>query len=298
MKKTIRHLALSGCVASTALLLACSNQVGEANPAATPAAESQMPAATAAATSGAQPLTGTSPSAVASAAPVSSDPDNPVALPALQLKGSGAGKVETRYYDFDAGTGTVVVSATAKNSPSGSTQALGFALYDTKANRLCFESHGNTTSDKTVVLNCQIDKPQRVLLRLDLAPETLDYSIVLSGPVTLIAPSAKAASATVEGAGSTDIDAPTRLGGNRVKADGPGKPVSYYYAFNAGPGELTLTGDGSNTSAAATEALRLGLYTLRSERLCQLVLGNTTLEKRVVTTCMLDKRQPLILRAD
>ena len=74
--------------------------------------------------------------------------------------------------------------------------------------------------------------------------------------------------------------------------------MSYYYAFNAGPGELTLTGDGSNTSAPMTEALRLGLYTLRSERLCEIALGNTTLEKRAVTTCQIDKRQPVILRAD
>ncbi len=298
MTFTIRNLGWAGCAASAALLLACSNPVGEASPAATPASEAlgaadpvAMPSSATAAESA------TSPTVVA-ATPVSSDPDNPVALPALQLTGKGEGKAETSYYDFDAGVGTVVVSATAKNSASGSTQALGFALYDTKANRLCFDSHGNTTSDKTVVMNCQSDKAQRLLLRLDLAPESLDYSVALSGPVTLIVPSAPAASSTFAGAGSTDIDSPTRLASNRIKADGLGKPVAYYYAFNAGPGELTLTGDGSNRSAGATEALHLGVYTLRSERLCELTLGNTQLEKRVVTTCLLDKRQPVILRAD
>lgn len=263
-----------------------------------PVTESLAPAATVAATPDATPASATTPPADAPAAPASSDPDNPVALPALQLKGRGDGKVETRYYDFDADAGTVTVSATAKNSPSGATQALGFGLYDSKSNRLCFDLHGNTTTDKTVVLNCQVDKPQRLLLRLDLAPESLDYSVVLSGPVRLIAPSAQAAATTVAGAGSTDIDEPTRLGSNRVKADGPGKAVTYFYVFNAGPGEVTLTGDGSNASAAVSEALRLGLYTLRSERLCELALGNTTLEKRAVTTCLVDKRQPVILRAD
>jgi outer membrane protein OmpA-like peptidoglycan-associated protein len=221
-----------------------------------------------------------------------------VPLPALEFKGAGAGKSESRYYAFDAGAGTVVVTATASNSPSGATQALGFALYDRKANRLCFDSHGNTTEPKTVVLNCTIEKAQPLLLRLDLSPESLEHSITLAGPVTLPAPVADAANAEVAGAGSTDIDAPTRLATNRVAAAGTGRPVSYYYAFNAGPGELTLTGDGSNTSAAMTEALRLGLYTLRSERICELTLGNTTLDKRVVTTCVLDKRQPVILRAD
>lgn len=298
MTITLRNLGWAGCVASAALMLACSNPVGEASPAATPASKALGAADPVVVPSSATAEGAATSPTVVVATPASSDPDNPVALPALQLKGRGEGKAETRYYDFDAGVGTVVVSATAKNSPSGATQALGFALYDTKTNRLCFDSHGNTTSDKTVVMNCQSDKAQRLLLRLDLAPESLDYSVMLSGPVTLIAPSASAPSATIAGAGSTDIDAPTRLAGNHVKADGPGKPVTYYYAFNAGPGELTLTGDGSNMSAGATEALRLGLYTLRSERLCELTLGNTQLEKRVVTTCLLDKRQPVILRAD
>ncbi len=236
--------------------------------------------------------------AIATVEPVSSDPDNPVPLPSLQFKGAGAGKTETRYYAFDAGAGSIVLTATAKNAPSGATQALGFALYDLRANRLCFDSHGNTTSDKTVVLSCQVENAQPLLLRLDLSPESLDYAIALAGPVSLPSPTAIAANGAIVGAGSTDIDQPTRLTANRIKADGSGKAVSYYYAFNAGPGELVLTGDGSNTSAAATEALRLGLYTLRSERLCELALGNTTLEKRAVTSCLVDVRQPVILRAD
>jgi hypothetical protein len=219
---------------------------------------------------------------------ISSDPDRPAPLPALEFKGAGAGRSESRYFAFDAGVGTVVVTATASNAPSGATQALGFALYDRQANRLCFDSHGNTTSPKTVVLNCTIEKAQPLLLRLDLSPESLDHAIALSGPVTLPAPVADAGPDEVAGAGSTDIDAPTRLATNRVAAEGTGKPVSYYYAFNAGPGELTLTGVGSNAPAAVTEALRLGLYTLRSERICELTLGNTTLDKRAVTTCTLD----------
>ena len=234
---------------------------------------------------------------VAQAVPPS-DPDNPLPLPALQFKGAGSGKAESRYYAFDAGAGTITVTATAKNAPSGSTQALQFALYDRAANRLCFDSHGNTTDDRTIVLTCTIEKAQPLLLRLDLSPESLDHAIALEGPVTLPAPQEAAAAGAVAGAGSTDIDAPTRLATNRIRGDGTGKAVSYFYAFNAGPGALTLTGDGRNTSAATTDALQLTLYTLRSERLCDLSLGNTTRDKRVVTTCTLDKRQPVILRAD
>jgi outer membrane protein OmpA-like peptidoglycan-associated protein len=83
-----------------------------------------------------------------------------------------------------------------------------------------------------------------------------------------------------------------------IKGLGIKKPVSYYYVFNAGPGELTLTADGKNEHTAVTEALQAGLYSLRSERLCQISLGNTTLDKRDVVACKVDKRQPVILRLD
>jgi outer membrane protein OmpA-like peptidoglycan-associated protein len=229
---------------------------------------------------------------------VSSDPDNPIPLPALSLTGAGKGASETRYWGFDAEPGTITVTATAKNAPSGATQALRFGLYDAKANQICSDSHGNTTEPKTVEIKCNIEKAMPVLLRLDLSAESLDYAVALSGPVKLPAPGAANAGAAFEGAASTDIDDPTRLKTNRVKADGPGKAVTYYYTFNAGPGEVTLTGDGSNRPAGVTEALILGLYTLRSERVCELALGNTTLDKRAVTTCVFDKREPVILRAD
>jgi outer membrane protein OmpA-like peptidoglycan-associated protein len=285
------------CVASLAVLAACSDRApgaqGDEAATTTPASET-----TPAAASTLAPPVAEAPVAAAPAPLPPSDPDHPLPLPALQFTGAGTGVAESRYFAFDAGAGTITVTATAKNSPSGATQALQFALYDRQANRLCFDSHGNTTSDKTVVLTCTIDKAQPLLLRLDLSAESLDHAIALAGPVTLPAPVAAGAAEAIAGAGSTDIDEPTRLSTNRVKADGTGKPVSYYYAFNAGPGELTLTGDGRNTSAALTEALRLGLYTLRSERLCELTLGNTTLDKRAVTTCVVDKRQPVILRAD
>jgi len=295
-RPSIAWLAVLALLALLALLAACSQRAtDDAAVAPTPrtaqaTAEIAPPAA----------ATATSPEAAAIAAQSmpQSDPDHPLPLPALQFKGAGAGKAESRYYAFDAGAGTITVTATARNSPSGATQALGFALYDLSANRLCFDSLGNTTQDKTVVLTCNIDKAQPLLLRLDLSAESLDYAITLAGPVTLPAPKTIGVDGAIVGAGSTDMDAPTHLSGNRIQADGPGKPVSYYYAFNAGPGELTLIGDGRNMSAAHTDALQLTLYTVRSERICSMSLGNTMLDKRVVTTCTLDKRQPVILRAD
>jgi outer membrane protein OmpA-like peptidoglycan-associated protein len=236
--------------------------------------------------------------AVAAAPAASSDPDAPTALPSKQLKGVGIKKSVSYYYALNAGAGQVKIVATAKNAPSGATSALTAALYDTKANRLCYDTHGNTTSNKTVTINCSIEKAQPLILRLDLGEETIDYSVALEGPVELPPPEAAGAAKTVAGAGSIDIDEPTRLETNRIKGEGPKKATSYYYAFNAGPGELTVTGDGKNVSAATTEALQVSLLTRRSEKLCDLALGNTTLDKRVVTGCKFDKRTPVILRVD
>jgi outer membrane protein OmpA-like peptidoglycan-associated protein len=292
----MKHQGLATlCVAAaiSITLAACGKKEAAPQPAATPApvtAPAPAPAA--------------SPASAAPAAPIalvpaaSTDPDSPTPLPAKEIKGVGIKQKLTYYYALNAGAGTVKLTATAKNSPSGATQALAFGLYDLKANKLCSESHGNTNADKTVVINCQVEKAQPLILRLDLSEETIDYAIALEGPVELPPPQAAGAAKPVAGAGSTDIDEPTRLKGNRIKGEGIKKAVSYYYAFNAGPGELVVTGDGKNTSAAMSNALTLGLYTLRSERLCELSLGNTTLDKRGVMSCKVDKRQPVILRLD
>ncbi|CAN5282921.1 hypothetical protein BH11PSE11_BH11PSE11_07610 [soil metagenome] len=239
----------------------------------------------------------TTPAAPA-APPISTDIDSPTPLPAKTITGIGTQKKLSYYYAFNAGVGTVKLTATAKNVASGATQALGFSILDTKANRICFDSSGNTTTDKTTSLSCSVDKAQPLILRLDLSEETVDYTVILDGPVELPPAPSAATSSVIAGAGSTDIDAPTKLAGNRIKGDGVKKPVSYYYALNAGPGELVLTADGKNTSAAVTDALRVGLYNQRSEKLCEQSLGNTTLDKRGVVTCKFDKREPVILRVD
>jgi outer membrane protein OmpA-like peptidoglycan-associated protein len=235
----------------------------------------------------------------AAPAPVAStDPDAPTPLPAKELKGVGIKQKLSYYYAFNAGAGPIKIVATAKNAPSGATQALMFGLYDARANRLCYDSHGNTNSDKTITLTCTVDKAQPLVLRLDLGEETIDYAISLEGAVELPPPAAAGAAKAIAGPGSTDIDEPTRLATNRIKGEGIKKPVSYYYAFNAGPGELIVTGDGKNVSAGTANALGVTMYTLRSEKICHLSLGNTTLDKRETMACKFDKRQPVILRLD
>ena len=277
-KLSVGWLALATLIALSSLS-ACGKKKEEA--AAPLASSTPAPAQAAPASAPAQPA----PAASVPEQPVAStDPDSPTPLPALQIKGVGIKKQLTYYYAFNGGVGTIKVTAVAKNAPSGATQALAFGLYDLKANKLCSESHGNTNSDKTIVLDCHNEKAQPLILRLDLGEETIDYSVALEGPVELPAAQAPAASTPVAAAGSTDIDEPTRLSGNRIKGSGIKSAVSYYYTFNAGPGELIVTGDGKNTSAAVTDALKLGLYTMRSERLCEVSLGNATMDKRSVMT--------------
>jgi len=291
-----KQLAMLGVAVALGLALA---GCGKKEAAPQPAAPAAVVPAPAAAPSAPAPAASAAPAAPVAAVPAAStDLDSPTPLPSKDIKGVGIKQKLTYYYTLNAGAGTIKLTATAKNSPSGATQALAFGLQDLKANKLCSESHGNTNADKTITINCQVEKAQPLILRLDLSEETIDYAVSLEGPVNLPPPVAAGAASPIAGAGSTDIDEPTRLKGNRVKGEGIKKAVSYYYAFNAGPGELTVTGDGKNTSAAMSNALTVGLYTLRSERLCELSLGNTTLDKRGVMTCKVDKRQPVILRLD
>lgn len=283
-------------LALLAVLSACSKTEAPPSPAPAPAA---APAASAPVAASSAPAPAASSAASpASAAVASTDVDDPTPLPSKELKGTGTRQKVSYYWKFDAPVGPLTINATAKNSPSGAANALRFGLYDLKANQLCSDSHGNTNTDKTVALKCNIEKAQPVVLRLDLSEETIDYAVQIDGPIELPAPAASAAAKVVAGPGSTDVDAPTKLKTNRIRGDGPRKAASYYYTFNAGPGDLTLTIDGRNVSAATTEALMGGLYTLRSEKLCEAQLGNTTLEKRAVTTCKLEQRQPVILRLD
>jgi outer membrane protein OmpA-like peptidoglycan-associated protein len=294
-----KEIGLALWVSAALLLAGCDKKsdTGTPNAVLVPAIQSAPAAPVVAPAAPAVPATAASIAPPQVAAPAAStDPDAPTPLPALQLKGVGIKKSVSYYYALNAGAGPVKMIATGKNAPSGMTQALQVALYDAMSQRLCFDSLGNTTNDKTVTVNCNVERAGPYILRLDLGEETIDYSVVLEGPVDLPPAVAPNAAAIIAGAGSTDIDAPTRLTTNRIKGDGIKKPVSYYYAFNAGPGELTLTGDGKNTSAPMAEALAVSLYNLRSERLCDLHLGNTLLDKRAVVGCKVDQRQPVVLR--
>lgn len=203
------------------------------------------------------------------------------------------------FYSFRADAGKLTLTGTGKNAPSGMSTALAASIATTAAEKRCSINLGNTNADKTETASCDIEKAQPLVLRVDLDEETIDFSVALDGPITL-APAGSAASSptAAAGAGSTDIDAPTRLTGPVMKGTGTQQATSYYYALNAGPGDVRLIADGKNASAATAEALQLKLLNLRNEEICEVSLGNVTRDDRRVVSCKLEQREPVILRVN
>lgn len=290
---TFRTLLILAALGS----VACGSSTPDA-PASAPASQPTAPAPAA-------PAAPAAAAAVAPAAPAepqplaSTDVESPTPLTAKSIAGPGIKKRVSYFYGLSADAGTVTLIGTGKNAPSGMSNALGVSLHTLGADRLCLISLGNTNADKTEKAACVVDKPQSLVLRIDLDEETIDFKVDVDGPVRLAAPgSAAAAAAATAGPGSTDIDAPTRLTGPAVRGEGTQQDVSYYYALNAGPGEVRLIADGKNRSAAVAEALQLRLLNLRSEEICMVALGNVTRDDRKIATCRFDAREPVILRVD
>jgi outer membrane protein OmpA-like peptidoglycan-associated protein len=228
----------------------------------------------------------------------STDIDDPTPLTAKTISGTGQKRPVSYYYQFTANPGTITLRGTGKNESAASAFALVAGLLDARAERICYVNLGNQTRDKTETTNCTIDKTQPVTLRIDLDEPTIDFSVTLDGPVQLETTTAASQPQPAAGPGSTDIDHPTQLKGLRIKGDGTGSQASYFYALNAGKGDVILTADGKNRSAAVADALHVRLLNLRNEQLCDVSIGNEMLDKRRVQSCNVESRQPAILRVD
>jgi hypothetical protein len=234
--------------------------------------------------------------------PPSSDIETPTPLPSKTVSGCRAGKKVSYYYKFSAGAGQITLTATGRNRPAGSASALQAVLLTTKAESMCDISLGNNTKEKTEKRTCTVSAPQELVLRLNLDPESENYRVALDGPITLPAgggPAAAGVPAVVDPAApSSDIDAPTPFVGPTVKGKGTNQATSYYYALTVGPGEVTVTADGKNRSAATTDALKVTLQDRRANALCSTHLGNTVRDARSVVSCPVPTRQEAILRVD
>lgn len=233
----------------------------------------------------------------------STDIEKPAPLPAKDMRGVGINARVSYDYALDADAGKVGLTVTGNNKPSTFTSAAAAVLVTAKGERLCEFNLGNVTKRTTKHEDCNIATPQPLVVRIDLDPESLDYRVKLDGPLKLprrgVAQDSAAASPLVNAATpSTDIDAPTPLPGTTVKGEGTNRATTYYYVLTAGPGSVTLTGDGKNKSAVFTSALQLTLQDAQAKPLCTLSLGNVTRDARKVVTCNVPTQQRLILRVD
>jgi hypothetical protein len=96
---------------------------------------------------------------------------------------------------------------------------------------------------------------------------------------------------------STNIDKPTLLTSNEIRGNGVGEDISYYYTFNAGPGEVKVTVDGKNKPHSYSgHAIDVEISDLDAKTLLQIKLGNTQIDKRKVERFQLGRRQQVILR--
>jgi len=234
----------------------------------------------------------------------STEVDAPTPLVSKTVSGCGPGKRLSYYYKFAADPGPITVTATGSNRPSGFAGALQVSIVNSKAEELCSVNLGNVTKRTTNTATCRNVAKQSLLLRLNLDPDSKDYSVTLDGPITLGQPGSPpvaagpAAADAGAAAPSTDIDAPTPFVGPMVRGAGTNQATSYYYSLTVGPGEVTLTGDGKNRPAASASALGLTLQDTSARHLCSVSLGNTTRDARKVATCAIPSRQQAILRVD
>ena len=78
---------------------------------------------------------------------------------------------------------------------------------------------------------------------------------------------------------------------------GVGEDISYYYAFNAGPGTVTVIVDGKNKRVSyGANAIGIELSNLDAERLLSIRLGNTSKDDRKVGHVQFGRQQRIIMR--
>jgi hypothetical protein len=125
-------------------------------------------------------------------------------------------------------------------------------------------------------------------------------------PPQTLTPTPVAAKSSPIATASIDIDKPTPLTSNEIMGNGVGEVVSYYYTFNAGPGEVKVTVDGKNKPsrgqapsahvAGFTDAIAVEISDLDAKNLLHVNLGYTQIGKREVERFQLRRRQQVILR--
>ena len=113
----------------------------------------------------------------------SADRDNPTALAANTIKGTGVGKKVELFYSFTAGPGEVVLTIDLK-AKSGSTNA-DVEVFEAEGTKIFYHYPNATIQNEHAVKKFNVDSKQVLTLRLALDGSAGDYSIKLGGAVEL-----------------------------------------------------------------------------------------------------------------
>ena len=112
----------------------------------------------------------------------SQDRDNPTALAANTITGSGIGKKVEYYYSFTAGPGEIAVTIDLK-AKAGSTNA-DVEIFDAES-KIFYIYPNATSTNEHAVKKFTLNTEQPLILRLALDSSAGAYSIKLAGPIQL-----------------------------------------------------------------------------------------------------------------
>jgi hypothetical protein len=125
----------------------------------------------------------------------------------------------------------------------------------------------------------------KTITRLTLATATLFLLLASVG-----------ASAQDQPVPSTDRDNPTAVASKVIAGDGVDEKTEYFYTFNAGPGEITITLDVKAEKDTAVSSVDIALFDAKSRKLVSSFANpDHGSSKRAVETVKVRGTQPLLL---
>lgn len=113
----------------------------------------------------------------------STDIDNPIPLTSNVIEGLGIAEKVSHYYTFQGGSGYIEVTARARNQAGVAASALGVEILKMNGTSLATINMGYTSQLKTETRQFPLGQREKLLMRVDLDPATLEYRIKISGAV-------------------------------------------------------------------------------------------------------------------
>lgn len=113
----------------------------------------------------------------------SEDIDNPAPLSSNVIEGLGIGEPVSYYYSFYGGPGYIEVTARALNQAGFAANALGLTISKVEGKELTKINMGYQGRRHTENRRFPLGRRERLILRVDLDPRTIEYKVELSGAI-------------------------------------------------------------------------------------------------------------------